>query len=349
MALSKLKTQVLSCDLDVSMCVWSHYHSALLPTIPTRPACCVMAVAPPAPHITRRPLAIEWAGTNGTMRANSPPVQPLTFSLPDSGDLYGALVLSTLFLLVFFAAEVAWRAFRVPTELTRKLVHAGGGVVVLLVPQLLSSLWVALGLAVAFVVILVVARRLEALPSVHAIERRSVGAYLFPVAVCVCVLSSRGELVRFEVPLLALAFGDAAAALVGRSIGSLRYRVWGARRSIEGSLAFALTTAVIATGFFSLAGISFVVALTLALVIGLLLSVVEAVSVYGWDNLTIPAVGLVLTDLALRIATLPDPLRSQVLFLAVVVVLGLVAGLAAVVLVPTARRAALLRTQPSRS
>jgi phytol kinase len=267
------------------------------------------------------------------------PVQPLTFSLPDSGDLMGALVLSTLFIAVFVAAEVAWRVFKVPTELTRKLVHAGGGTAVLLVPHLLSSLWVALGLAFAFAGILVVARRIEALPSVHAIERRSVGAFLFPISVCLCVLSSRGAFVHFEVPLLALAFGDAAAAIVGRSFGTIRYRVWGARRSVEGSLAFVLTTAVIAAGFFALAGMPIAVALTLALLVGLVLGVVEAVSVHGWDNLTIPAVGLVVTDLALRVAALPEPLRSQVLFLAVVVVVAVVAALAALVLAPATRRA----------
>lgn len=264
-------------------------------------------------------------------------MQPLSFSLPDSGDLIGAVVLSTLFLAVFVAAEVAWRVFKVPTELTRKLVHAGGGAAVLLVPHLLSSLWVALALAFAFAFILVVARRVEALPSVHAITRRSVGAYLFPISVCLCVLSSRGAFVHFEVPLLALAFGDAAAAIVGRSFGSIRYRVWGARRSVEGSLAFVLTTAAIAAVFFAVAGMPFTVAVTLALLVGLVLGVVEAVSVHGWDNLTIPVAGLIVTDLALQVASLPEPLCSQVLFFAVVVVVSAVAGLAALVLGPAPR------------
>lgn len=265
-------------------------------------------------------------------------MQPLSFSLPGAADLIGASVLSLMFIAVFAAAEVAWRIFRVPTELTRKLVHAGGGATVLLVPHLLSSLWVALGLAFAFAGILVVARRFEALPSVHAIERRSFGAYLFPLAVCVCVLSSRGALVHFEVPLLALAFGDAAAAIVGRSFGRTRYIVFGAVRSIEGSAAFVATTAIVSSLFFVLAGVPVVVAITLAMLTGVALAVVEAVSVRGTDNLTIPVAGLVVVDLCLRVSALPEPARSLVLFVAVTSVGFVAAALAAHALSPARSR-----------
>jgi|GEM_PF-1428590 len=263
----------------------------------------------------------------------------LQFILPDARDLPGTAILAGLFGVVFVVAEVAWRRCHIHTEVTRKMVHAGGGVIVLLVPQLLTSVWSALALAMSFAVILGVARTQHWLPSVHAIKRASVGAALFPIAVAVCVIASRGELVRFEVPLLALALGDAAAALVGRRFGVVAYHVGGTRRTVEGSVAFAVVTAVVAVFFLVLGGVSVGVAIVLAVLVALVLMVVEALSIGGWDNLTIPLAGLVVVDIALATAALSGPVRNAVLLVEVTVVLTVVAVLAVTIVAAAARKA----------
>jgi len=260
----------------------------------------------------------------------------LQLTLPGSADLVGGGVLAVLFVAVFAIAELLWRRFHVDTEVTRKLVHIGGGVIVLLVPHLLTSIWSALALAASFAVVLSAARTWRWLPSVHAIERASVGAVVFPVAVAVCVIASRGAFALFEIPLLALALGDAAAALVGQRFGVVVYRVAGARRTLEGSAAFAVVVVVVAAVFFRLAGIDLRTALLLATSTALVLTVVEALSIGGWDNLTIPVVGLVVVKLALWSATFVEPVRDMVAFSASVTAVVVVAALAvfAFVVVP---------------
>jgi phytol kinase len=238
------------------------------------------------------------------------PAAPLTFHMPPPTDLWGALLLAAIFGAVFISAEIAWRRFHVDTETTRKLVHAGGGVAVLVVPHVMTSLWSALALALGFAVILGVASRTKALPSVHAIDRRSVGAFVFPFAVAICVVVSRGRLALFEVPLLALALGDAAAAVVGRTFGTVAVTIMGARRTLEGSAAFALTTGTVAAVFYALAGMPLGTAIALAVVTATALAVVEAVSVGGWDNVSIPVVGLGVVHVALLTAALPPTVRD---------------------------------------
>lgn len=258
----------------------------------------------------------------------------LHFVTPTAHDVVGSGILAGLFLVVFAVAEFCWRRLRVHTEITRKLVHAGGGLTVLLVPHLLTSVWSALALAVAFATILGVARTCHWLPSVHAIERRSVGAAVFPIAVAVCVIASRGRLVHFEVPLLALALGDTAAALVGRRFGVLAYAVAGTRRTIEGSAAFAVVTGIVAFAFFRLVDIDVGIAVLLAVSVGLVLAVVEAVSIGGWDNLTIPVAGLVVVDVALWAASLSVPVGTAVVVTGTALVVAMVAVCLAIAFAP---------------
>ena len=74
----------------------------------------------------------------------------MTFAPPGPLDLAGSAVLAVLFGAVFGAAELLWHRFHIAAEVSRKVVHAGGGLVVLLVPHLLRSVWTALALAAVF-------------------------------------------------------------------------------------------------------------------------------------------------------------------------------------------------------
>lgn len=268
----------------------------------------------------------------------------LQLTLPDSADLVGGGVLAVLFVAVFALAELLWRRFHVDTEVTRKLVHIGGGVIVLLVPHLLTSIWSALALAASFAVVLSTARTWRWLPSVHAIERASVGAVVFPVAVAICVVVSRGAVALFEIPLLALALGDAAAALVGQRFGVVVYRVAGVRRTLEGSAAFAVVVVVVAAIGFHRAGVDLPTAIMLATSTALVLTAVEALSIGGWDNLTIPIVGLIVVKLALWTASLTEPVRGMV-----VVSSGITAVVVVTTLILVAFVAPALATHPGRA
>jgi len=91
--------------------------------------------------------------------------------------------------------------------------------------------------------------------------------------------------------LLYAGCGDAAAALVGRSLGRHRYP-WG--KSLEGSLAFLAVVFLLAWTVPALGAAS-------ALAVALALALLEAAPLRFDDNLLLPAAGAALTFLASRL------------------------------------------------
>jgi dolichol kinase len=225
------------------------------------------------------------------------PTAPLTWTPPDvHHELWGALLLGACFLALFATAERLRRRMRLPTEVTRKLVHTLSGVVALLIPHVFTSLYSVLVVGGSFLALMAFTKVCRLLPSVHQIGRRTTGAVVYPIAIVALLLLTGGRPVLFEVPLLILACADAAAALVGKAIGRRRYLVWGHVRTLEGSYAFLATSFVIvfvalAIGVAQPADVG--TAILVAFVLSLFLTAVEALSTGGWDNFAIPVAGYV--------------------------------------------------------
>lgn len=223
----------------------------------------------------------------------------LTWHWPGLAELPGTGALALLVIAVFVSAEVAARAGLVDVEATRKFVHVGGGVLTLLVPTVLTSMWSALALALGGAAVLWWSARRHWLRSVHGVGRASSGALLFPLAMALCLIVSRGAPARFEIPLLAVTLADAAAALVGQRRGTHLLPLCSSR-TVEGSATFVVVTAVVSL----LALWSFlppVAALCGAVWLGVVLAVVELCSPNGWDNVTIVVVGLLAVEWLLRV------------------------------------------------
>jgi phytol kinase len=99
---------------------------------------------------------------------------------------------------------------------------------------------------------------------------------------------------------LALTWGDALAALLGRRYGRQRYRIWGSERSLEGSAAmFAASAAAMFLALALLPGSALCAyaapidlgrALLAALLAAGAATLAEAISPHGTDNLSVPLV-----------------------------------------------------------
>ena len=194
-----------------------------------------------------------------------------------------------LFLLVFAAAE-AWRhCGSPPFEWTRKLVHFGGGLVSLTLPWIVRSHWTVLVLGILFAAIILLTRRMGLLASVHGVSRSSQGGIYFPIAVYGMFLLAADQPAFYLISLAALVVSDALAALVGSSYGRVRYRVEGDRRSIEGSLVFFLATFLaVHLPLLLMTPIDRRLSVLVAIQIALLVTLLEAISLEGNDNLIVP-------------------------------------------------------------
>lgn len=238
-----------------------------------------------------------------------------------SNDVVGAAILGGAFSILLITAEVWARVGRPNPEWTRKLVHLGGGLVCLGFPWFVRSPWVVLCLSVVLAAVFALGARTGRLVSLHGVERRSRGAEYYPLAVTLVFAMSLGKPWLYVASILVLAVADAAAALVGMSYGKIRYEVDGSSKSLEGSLAFLMIAVwVIHIPLLLMTDLSRETCLLVALLVGLLVTGFEAISLRGVDNLFIP-IGV--CAILARITTKPVPeIVFQLVSLLVLLVLG---------------------------
>jgi phytol kinase len=187
------------------------------------------------------------------------------------------------------AVEIGFRRGLGP-ESTRQIAHVVGAASVAVLPLFLrlSELIV---LAVFFTALLVWTRARHLLSSVHGIHRVSVGALIFPTGLLLAVLLGWQHPGAIAFATLVLATADPAAALVGRRLKSVGWPVIGGRKTVAGSLAFAIVT--IAIGLLIGAGTGDV-RVPAVLGAAVVLAFIEGSLGYGLDNVPVPAVASLL-------------------------------------------------------
>lgn len=234
-------------------------------------------------------------------------------------ELVGGSVISVWVGLCLGLAEVGRRYGSIKPELTRKFTHVGSGAVIFFTPWLLSSVWSVGVLCGGFAVILTLSDRLGLLRSVHGVGRRTFGVCLYPIAVFTTHVLADGDALLFQIAILVMALSDTVAALVGQRAGQVRYRVGDGTRSLEGSAAFMALT-------FLLVMLSLVAAgrgvwpdlLLVTLLVALLSTAVESISILGFDNLLIPysVVFILGRTMSLNLEALGDWVLGMVMVLA---------------------------------
>ncbi len=189
---------------------------------------------------------------------------------------------------------------RLGPELARKLLHLGMGLVSLTLPWIFSATWPVIVLSSLAALALLSIRVLPAMKRefgsvLHAVNRESFGEFFYTIGVATLFVLSHGDKLLFSIPILTLTFADAVAALVGVRYGSVRFATPDGIKSVEGSLAcfgVAFLCVHIPLLLFSTTGR--LEALLIAVILGFLVMLVEAIAWRGLDNLTIPLAGFAL-------------------------------------------------------
>jgi phytol kinase len=209
-------------------------------------------------------------------------------------------------------------------ELSRKLVHIGMGLVCLTFPWLFQEVWPVWTLAGLAVLALGLVRAQPELKArfgrvLGGVARESWGELIFPLAVAFVFALAHGNALWFCLPVAILTLADATAALIGRKYGYDRYETDDGWKSVEGSAAFfgvAFGATCVALRWGTNSGWGQI--LLLAVVMGLILMLMEAIAWRGLDNLFVPLVSYVCL---VRLVNLPAGalvLRLVVLVLVVV-------------------------------
>jgi dolichol kinase len=204
------------------------------------------------------------------------------------------------FIYVFAAIGVAeglrkWRGYSV--EFTRKFIHIAVGMWAFGTVLLFERRAFAIIPPLAFVAINALSYWQGTFKAMETGERGQLGTIYFPLsfAAIIWLLWGRPHLVVAS--LMPMTWGDALAAVVGQRIGQRSYVVGRCTRSLEGSVGmFLLSWAATLAALLLLAPATLepMAAVGAAATTALVAAVVEAVSPWGIDNLTVPAVSVVM-------------------------------------------------------
>jgi len=212
-----------------------------------------------------------------------------------------AVIISFIYVFASLAAA-EWLRNRLhrPPAFTRKFVHIAVGMWSVGTVLLFQNRWWAVIPPAIFIILNYLSYRQDVFKAIESEDKSNMGTVYFPMAFCLILPVFWGNPGRLVAALMPLTWGDAMAAVLGKQYGHLKYTVLGHTRSVEGSVSMALFSFV--SVFLALwllpSGLGIGLALGYALVVSAAATLVEAVSPWGIDNLTIPAVSGLLLFLA---------------------------------------------------
>ena len=187
-----------------------------------------------------------------------------------------------------------WRGY--PIEFTRKFVHVGVGMWAWGTVALFEDRLWAIIPPLTFVGLNYISYKRDLFASMETGEEGNLGTVYFPLSFAAAILWLWPWPALLVGALMVMTWGDATAAVVGKRWGKHLYRTGKALRSWEGSLAMMLAGWIAVTvALHSLGGLGLGLAMSYAGVVSAIATLVEGITPWQIDNLTVPlASGLIL-------------------------------------------------------
>ena len=192
-----------------------------------------------------------------------------------------------------------WRGFS--NDFTRKVIHIGVGMLAWALPFLFSEPWLFILACLAFMILNFLDWRYGFFAAMSSSSRSNLGTVYFPLAAAVVAYVFWAYPPIMVAALMPLTWGDGLAPAAGKVYGKHTYHVHTSTRTIEGSIVF-FVAAFVATWLAlwimpGLPDLTPAEALLPALTVALFTALVEAVSIWGLDNLTITATAMIILGL----------------------------------------------------
>ncbi|BAY62877.1 phosphatidate cytidylyltransferase [Calothrix brevissima NIES-22] len=194
---------------------------------------------------------------------------------------------------VVFILAIAWTVNRLAhkdPEIVRKIVHIGTGNVILLAwwLNIPASLGITASILASAVTLL--SYRLPILPGINSVGRQSLGTFFYAVSfgVLIACFWYLQQPHYAALGILVMTWGDGLAALIGQRFGKNKYKVFGVQKSWEGSLTMTLVSYLVSS--LILLGVQGNIWQTwvISLLVAIVATALEAFSLLGIDNLTVP-------------------------------------------------------------
>jgi phytol kinase len=218
---------------------------------------------------------------------------------------YTALAVSYAYVFaIILVGELLHRVGKRHVESTRKFIHVGVGMWVVGTVFLFETWYLALIPPASFVIINAFSYWQGMFTAMESEERGNLGTIYFPIAFGALVYYFWSQPVLMVASMMPLTWGDAMAAVIGQRYGHYRYTIGRHTRSLEGSLGmFFWSWITTSLALFAMPylvqkpPIHWLLALIYGGAVALVCSLVEALTPWGIDNLTIAAAAALILHL----------------------------------------------------
>lgn len=208
------------------------------------------------------------------------------------------MALAVSYVFIFAAIGIAegmrkWRGYS--TDFTRKFIHITVGMWSVGTVLLFDRWYMAIIPPASFILINYLSYRQETFKAMETGEKGNLGTVYFPFSFVLIVFLFWQQPHLVVASLMPMTWGDAMAAVLGARYGQFRYTLWGSTRSLEGSISmflFAFTATFLVLWLFPPLGLG--ISLLYALIVSVVTTLVEAVTPWHLDNLTVPLVSAVI-------------------------------------------------------
>ena len=208
-----------------------------------------------------------------------------------------ALLLSFVYVFAMIGiAEGLQKWQRYSVDFTRKFIHIAVGMWAYGMVLLFERREFAIIPPLAFTVINAFSYWQGTFKAMETGEKGQLGTIYFPISFAVITWLLWDQSALLVASLMPMTWGDAFAAIIGRPFGKHRFSIGKIQRSLEGSLTmflFAWLATLIPLVLFPSSGLSLSSAFGRAAIAAFAAAVVEAVSPWGIDNLTVPAISAI--------------------------------------------------------
>ncbi len=192
-----------------------------------------------------------------------------------------------------------WRGYG--SDFTRKFIHIGVGMLAWLVPFLFVSPWPFVFACLAFAILNLLDWRYGFFLAMASSNRSNLGTVYFPMSAAAVALIFWQQPPLMVAALMPLTWGDGLASVIGRHYGTNTYLVFGHSRSLQGSATFFVMGGLFTwLALWIMDGppeITPIAAIAPALAVTFTTTVVEALSPWGFDNLTVTATATLILSL----------------------------------------------------
>lgn len=209
-------------------------------------------------------------------------------------NLVGIIVSIVYIVLVFILSKFMTKRGE---EASRKFIHILVSNVWIIYCLFIDVLWIASILPIAFVIINTLSYKFKIFKTMEREQNDGFGTIYYAISILLVTIFSylQSNPMIGTAGMLIMGYGDGFAAVVGKKIKSKEYKILGTTKTIAGSATMFIFSLLISCIVFCIMGMEYFI--LKAFITAVIATVLEAISVKGLDNISVPIMVTVLTYL----------------------------------------------------